>query len=79
MVEALRVFLFGNNSRAVRKQVERVYSYICVDKFQDTNRSQYDILTRLGKHRKQRTCLWSLMMTRLSINGTGQVQNALKL
>ncbi len=44
MVEALGLL---RNNPAVRKQVQRVYSYICVDEFQDTNRSQYDILTNL--------------------------------
>lgn len=35
-------------SRAgVRKQMHRVYPYICVDEFQDTNLSQYKILTQL--------------------------------
>jgi DNA helicase II / ATP-dependent DNA helicase PcrA len=37
----------GQRGAAVRKQVQRVYSYICVDEFQDTNRSQYDILASL--------------------------------
>lgn len=32
---------------AVQKQIQRVYNYICVDEFQDTNRSQYDILAHL--------------------------------
>ena len=32
---------------AVRKQIQRVYTYVCVDEFQDTNRSQYEILTHL--------------------------------
>lgn len=32
---------------AVQKQIQRVYNYICVDEFQDTNRSQYDILAQL--------------------------------
>ena len=31
----------------VRKQVQRIYPYICVDEFQDTNLSQYKILSRL--------------------------------
>jgi DNA helicase-2/ATP-dependent DNA helicase PcrA len=44
IVEALGLLC---NNPAVRKQVQRVYSYICVDEFQDTNRSQYDILTSL--------------------------------
>jgi DNA helicase-2/ATP-dependent DNA helicase PcrA len=32
---------------AVKKQIQRVYNYICVDEFQDTNRSQYEILMHL--------------------------------
>ena len=31
----------------VRKQMQRIYPYICVDEFQDTNLSQYKILSRL--------------------------------
>jgi len=31
----------------VKKQIQRVYSYICVDEFQDTNLSQYRVLTHL--------------------------------
>lgn len=31
----------------VRKQIQRVYPYICVDEFQDTNLSQYKILRHL--------------------------------
>lgn len=31
----------------VRKQIQRVYPYICVDEFQDTNLSQYKILKNL--------------------------------
>src|SRR5690606_12075309 len=31
----------------VRKQIQRVYPYICVDEFQDTNASQYKILMHL--------------------------------
>ena len=33
-----------NKQVGVRKQVQRVYPYICVDEFQDTNLSQYKIL-----------------------------------
>jgi DNA helicase-2/ATP-dependent DNA helicase PcrA len=32
---------------AVRRQIQRIYKYICVDEFQDTNKSQYDLLTLL--------------------------------
>ena len=32
---------------AVRRQVNRVYSYVCVDEFQDTNLAQYEILCYL--------------------------------
>ncbi len=35
------------NNRGVRKQLQRVYSYICVDEFQDTNSSQYSILQNI--------------------------------
>ena len=29
---------------SVRKQISRIYPYICVDEFQDTNRAQYQVL-----------------------------------
>lgn len=32
---------------AVRKQIHRIYPYVCVDEFQDTNLSQYRILRHL--------------------------------
>ena len=32
---------------AVKKQIQRVYSYVCVDEFQDTNLSQYRVLSHL--------------------------------
>lgn len=32
---------------AVKKQLQRVYSYICIDEFQDTNLSQYKVLSHL--------------------------------
>ena len=32
---------------AVRKQIHRIYPYVCVDEFQDTNLSQYQILKHL--------------------------------
>ncbi len=32
------------NSPGIRKQIQRIYPYICVDEFQDTNLSQYKIL-----------------------------------
>ncbi|CAI2717525.1 ATP-dependent helicase [Nitrospina watsonii] len=32
---------------SIKKQVHRIYPYICVDEFQDTNLSQYKILTHL--------------------------------
>lgn len=31
----------------VRKQIQRIYPYVCVDEFQDTNLSQYKILRQL--------------------------------
>jgi len=33
--------------RGVRKQIQRVYPYVCVDEFQDTNLIQYKILTQI--------------------------------
>lgn len=35
------------NRPGVRKQIQRIYPYICVDEFQDTNLSQYKILLQL--------------------------------
>lgn len=35
------------NRPGVRKQIQRIYPYICVDEFQDTNMSQYKILRHL--------------------------------
>ena len=32
------------NNPGIRKQIQRIYPYICVDEFQDTNLSQYKIL-----------------------------------
>lgn len=32
---------------AVRRQVSRIYSYVCVDEFQDTNLAQYRILSNI--------------------------------
>lgn len=32
---------------AVRKQVNRIYTYVCVDEFQDTNLAQYRMLRRI--------------------------------
>lgn len=32
---------------AVRKQINRIYTYVCVDEFQDTNLSQYLILSNI--------------------------------
>lgn len=32
---------------AVRRQISRIYSYVCVDEFQDTNLSQYRILSNI--------------------------------
>ena len=36
-----------NNNPGVRKQIRRIYPYVCVDEFQDTNLSQYRILKRI--------------------------------
>lgn len=38
--------LLGNNV-GVRKQIQRVYPYVCIDEFQDTNLSQYKMLQHL--------------------------------
>lgn len=35
------------DSAGIRKQVQRVYPYVCVDEFQDTNLTQYRILQHL--------------------------------
>ncbi len=44
IAEAVRIF---REQPAVCKQVRRVYKFICVDEFQDTNLSQYHLLTHL--------------------------------
>lgn len=44
IAEALRLL---RNSSGVRKQIQRIYPYICVDEFQDTNLAQYKILNQL--------------------------------
>lgn len=44
IAEAVRIF---RETPAVCKQVRRVYKFICVDEFQDTNLSQYHLLTHL--------------------------------
>jgi DNA helicase II / ATP-dependent DNA helicase PcrA len=44
IAEAVRIF---REIPAVCKQVRRVYKFICVDEFQDTNLSQYHLLTHL--------------------------------
>ena len=41
IAETLRLL---KNSPGIRKQIQRIYPYICVDEFQDTNLSQYKIL-----------------------------------
>lgn len=35
------------NKPAVRKQVNRIYTYVCVDEFQDTNLAQYRLLRKI--------------------------------
>lgn len=35
------------NNLAVKKQITKIYSYICVDEFQDTNELQYELLCHL--------------------------------
>lgn len=44
IVEALSLL---RNRPGVRKQIQRIYPYVCVDEFQDTNLSQYKILRHL--------------------------------
>ncbi len=44
IAESVRIF---REIPAVCKQVRRVYKFICVDEFQDTNLSQYHLLTHL--------------------------------
>ncbi len=42
-----------NQQSGVQKQVQRIYPYICVDEFQDTNLSQYEILRHLVRNDKK--------------------------
>jgi DNA helicase II / ATP-dependent DNA helicase PcrA len=44
IAETLRLM---EEQTAVKKQIQRVYSYVCVDEFQDTNLSQYRVLSHL--------------------------------
>lgn len=44
IAEALELL---ENKPAVRKQVSRIYTYVCVDEFQDTNLAQYRILRQI--------------------------------
>ncbi|WP_207793866.1 ATP-dependent helicase [Polymorphobacter multimanifer] len=44
IAEAVRIF---REISAVCNQVRRIYKFICVDEFQDTNLSQYHLLTQL--------------------------------
>ena len=44
MAEVLRLF---QEKSAIKRQIQRIYPYICVDEFQDTNNAQYQILKRL--------------------------------
>lgn len=44
MAETLNLL---NQKPAVAKQIRRVYPYVCIDEFQDTNISQYQILRHL--------------------------------
>jgi DNA helicase-2/ATP-dependent DNA helicase PcrA len=41
IAESLRLL---REKPAVRRQIQRIYRYICIDEFQDTNKSQYDLL-----------------------------------
>ena len=44
IAEAVRIF---RERPAVCKQTQRIYKFVCVDEFQDTNLSQYHLLVRL--------------------------------
>lgn len=44
IAEALRLL---NEKPAVRRQIHKVYKYVCIDEFQDTNQSQHSLLTLL--------------------------------
>ncbi|MEN3748772.1 ATP-dependent helicase [Sphingomonas sp. HF-S3] len=44
IAESVRIF---REKPAVCKQIRRVYKFVCVDEFQDTNLSQYHLLTHL--------------------------------
>lgn len=49
IAEALQLL---NSHIGVRRQIQRVYSYVCVDEFQDTNLIQYKILRHLVNQEK---------------------------
>ena len=49
IAEALRLL---NSHIGIRRQIQRVYSYVCVDEFQDTNLIQYKILQHLVNREK---------------------------
>ncbi len=44
ILEALELLI---NKPAIQKQIPRIYTYICVDEFQDTNLAQYKVLKQL--------------------------------
>ncbi len=44
ILEALELL---TNKPAIRKQIPRIYTHICVDEFQDTNMAQYKVLKQL--------------------------------
>jgi DNA helicase-2/ATP-dependent DNA helicase PcrA len=44
ILEALELL---TNKPAIRKQMPRIYTHICVDEFQDTNMAQYEVLKQL--------------------------------
>ena len=49
IAESLRLL---NSRPAICRQIQRIYSYICVDEFQDTNLIQYKILQHLVNREK---------------------------
>ncbi|KKZ10460.1 MAG: ATP-depentend DNA helicase [Candidatus Synechococcus spongiarum 15L] len=49
IAEALRLL---SSHTGIRHQIQRVYPYVCVDEFQDTNLIQYEILRHLVNRKK---------------------------
>jgi DNA helicase-2/ATP-dependent DNA helicase PcrA len=44
IIEALELL---TNKPPIKKQIQRIYTHICVDEFQDTNMAQYEVLKQL--------------------------------